>query len=167
MLKHIVIFTTLIFSPFYLMGIDAALAGQWILGSVSIRNDSGQNVYGERLAVFLVSRENPISADNCSGETHPQRRLDCINNSHLAFYKLFQKSQRETGYLIDQTVTSETGNFSFLDTPLGTYYILVKFPSMIVGYKVAWQEPVRVSPGQARFVTLNEDNLLLPKNRRR
>jgi hypothetical protein len=43
-------------------GTGEAFAGNWIVGSASIRNDTGQNVYGERLAVFLVSRKNPVSA---------------------------------------------------------------------------------------------------------
>jgi len=144
-----------------------ALAGHWIVGSVSIRNDTGVNVYGERLAVFLVRTANPVSADHCSQEDHHQRKLDCINNSHLAFFKRFQQMQQVAGYLVAQTVTSETGNFAFLDAPVGTYFVLIKFPSMIDGYKVAWQEPIRVAPNRISIATLNEDNLVLPKNRRR
>ena len=75
--------------------------------------------------------------------------------------------QQDPDYLIDQTVTSETGNFAFLDAPAGTFYILIKFPAMIDGYKVAWQEPVTVDPQRIRFVTLKEENLVLPKSRRR
>ncbi len=148
-------------------GTGPALAGHWIVGSVCIRNDAGQNVYGERLAVFLVREKNPVSAENCLGESDHQRRVDCINNSHLAFYKRFQERHQQPGYLIAQTVTSETGNFAFLNAPSGTHYVLVKFPSMIDGYKVAWQEPVTVTPGRISVVTMNEDKLVLPKNRRR
>ena len=148
-------------------GIDQAFADQWLVGSASIRNDAGQNVYGERLSVFLVSETNPASAEKCFGETDHQQRLDCINNSHLDFYKRFQENQQRAGYLIAQTVTSETGNFAFFDVPVGTWYVLVKFPAMIDGYKVAWQEPVTVIPGRISVVTLNGENLVLPKNRRR
>ena len=144
-----------------------AIAGQWVVGSVSIRNDAGQNVYGERLAVFLVRRSSPVSAQHCFQEIHQQRRIDCINNCHLDFFKQFQARQRESGYLVDQTVTSETGNFVFFKPSAGTYFVLVKFPSMIDGYKVAWQEPVAVTPNRISVVTLNDDNLVLPKNRRR
>jgi hypothetical protein len=147
--------------------ITPAGAGQWVAGSVCIRNDIGQNIYGERLSVFLVSKENPASMDECLDETDPQRLLDCINNSHLDFYKKFQQRQQETGYLIDQTDTSNTGNFVFFNVPVGSYFVLVQFPSMIDGYKVAWQVPVTVSPERSRFVSLTDDNLLLPKNRRR
>jgi hypothetical protein len=144
-----------------------AIAGQWVVGSVSIRNDAGQNVYGERLAVFLVKTSNPVSAQHCLQETHHQRRIDCINNCHLDFFKQFQARQRESGYLVDQTVTSETGNFVFFEPSAGRYFVLVKFPSMIDGYKVAWQEPVAVTPNRISVVTLNDDNLVLPRNRRR
>jgi hypothetical protein len=144
-----------------------AWAGQWIVGSVSIVGKHGQNLYGERLAVFLVRTESPVSTESCGKESHRQRRLDCINNSHLRFYKQFQEKQRDADYLIAQTVTSETGNFAFFDVPVGTCYVLIKFPSMIDGYKVAWQEPVAVTPGRSYFVTLNQDNLVLPKSRRR
>ena len=144
-----------------------ALAGQWIVGSVSIRNDAGINVYGERLAVFLVRATSPVSAKHCSKKDHRQRRLDCINNCHLELFKRFQQMQRDPDYLVAQTVTSETGNFAFFDAPVGTYFVLIKFPSMIDGYKVAWQEPIAVAPQRISIVTLNEDNLVLPKNRRR
>ena len=150
-----------------IMTAQATWAGQWIVGSVSIRNDSGNNVYGEHLAVFLVSAANPVSDDHCSREDHHQRRLDCMNNCHLEFFKHFQAMQQVPNYLIAQTVTSSTGNFAFFDAPVGSYFVLVKFPAMIDGYKVAWQEPVTVASGGYRFVTLTEDNLVLSKNRRR
>lgn len=148
-------------------GIGQALAGNWIVGSVCIQNDAGHRQYGERLSVFLVSGKIPVPAIRCAEETNHQRQLDCINSCHLDFYKRFQQMQRQAGYLIAQTVTAETGNFAFLEAPPGTHYVLVKFPALIDGYKVAWQEPVTVIPGRIGVVTLNDENLVLPKNRRR
>ncbi len=167
MLKNIITSLIVMLSFACTSGMGKALADSLIVGSVSIRNNAGQNVYGEYVAVFLVNSKNPASAEKCPGEPHHQQRLDCINNSHLAFYKRFQENQQHAGYLIAQTVTSETGNFAFFDVPAGTCYVLVKFPSMIEGYKVAWQEPVTVTPGRIGVVTLDEENLILPKNRRR
>ena len=158
---------TLMLSVVGAAGIGHALAGNWIVGSVSIRNHAGHNAYGERLSVFLVSDKVPVSAETCTHETNHQRHVDCINNRHLDFYKRFQQKQQQAGYLIDQTVTSPTGNFAFFDAPPGTHFVLVKFPALIDGYKVAWQEPVTVIPGRIGVVTLNDENLVLPKNRRR
>lgn len=167
MCKSLITILIVMFSFACASGIGKALAGNWIVGSVSIRNDVGQNVYGEYVAVFLVNSKHPASAEKCLGESHHQQRVDCINNSHLAFYKHFQVNQQQPGFLIAQTVTSETGNFAFFNVPSGTCYVLVKFPSMIDGYKVAWQESVNVTSGRISVVTLDEENLVLPKNRRR
>ncbi len=167
MLKHMITVLTVMLAVVGSAGIGQALAGNWIVGSVSIRNDAGHNEYGERLSVFLVSDKIPVSAKKCIEETNHQRKVDCINNCHLDFYKRFQENQQQPGYLIDQTVTSATGNFAFLNAPPGTHFVLVKFPALIDGYKVAWQEPVTVTPGRIGVVTLDEENLVLPKNRRR
>ena len=167
MLKHMITVLTVMLAVGGFTGIGQSLAGHWIVGSVSIRNDAGHNEYGERLSVFLVSDEIPVSAKKCIQETNHQRKVDCINNCHLDFYKRFQQKQQQIGYLIDQTVTSATGNFAFFDVPLGSHMVLVKFPALIDGYKVAWQEPVTVTPGRIGVVTLDEENLVLPKNRRR
>lgn len=167
MLKNMITIFIVMLSVAGSAGIGQAIAGDWIVGSISIRNDAGHNEYGEYLSVFLVSQKNPVSANHCTGETNHQRKLDCINNCHLDFYKRFQQKQHQAGYLIAQTVTSATGNFAFFDVPLGRYFVLVKFPALIDGYKVAWQEPVTVTPGRIGVVSLDEENLVLPKNRRR
>ena len=167
MLKNMITILIVMLSVAGSAGIGQAIAGNWIVGSMSIRNDADHKEYGEYLSVFLVSQKNPVSANHCTGETNHQRKLDCINNCHLDFYKQFQQKQQQAGYLIAQTATSATGNFAFLNAPPGTYYVLVKFPALIDGYKVAWQEPVTVTPGRIGVVSLDEENLVLPKNRRR
>jgi hypothetical protein len=167
MFKHLIAILIVMLPVAGPAAVGQALAGNWIVGSISIRNDAGHNEYGEYLSVFLVSEKNPVSAKQCLAETNHQRKVDCINNSHLDFYKHFQQKQQHDGYLIAQTVTSATGNFAFFDIPLGSYYVLVKFPALIDGYKVAWQEPVTVVPERISVVTLDEENLILPKNRRR
>ncbi len=167
MRKMTVVPSVIVLAMIMIVSAEASWAGQWIVGSVSVRNDDGQAVYGERLAVFLVRHANPVPADPCNPETHRQRLLDCINNRHLGFYKRFQEEQHRPGYLIDQTVTSETGNFAFFDVPVGRCHVVIKFPAMIDGYKVAWQEPVTAVRGRINVVTLTDDNLILPKTRRR
>jgi len=167
MLKNLLTILIVTLSAAGYAGTGQAIAGDWIVGSISIRNDAGRREYGEYLSVFLVSQKNPVSANHCTGETNLQQKLDCINNCHLDFYKRFQQKQQQAGYLIAQTVTSATGNFAFFDVPPGSYFALVKFPALIAGYKVAWQEPVTVTPGRIGVVSLDEENLVLPKNRRR
>jgi hypothetical protein len=167
MFKYMISILTVMLSFAGPAGIGQALAGNWIVGSISILNDAGKKEYGEYLSVFLVSQKNPVTAKKCTGETNHQRKLDCINNCHLDFYKRFQEKQQQAGYLIAQTVTSATGNFAFFNVPPGSYFALVKFPALIDGYKVAWQEPVTVTRGRIGVVSLDEENLVLPKNRRR
>lgn len=167
MLKNMITIFIVMLSAAGSAGLGQAFAGNWIVGSISIRNDADRKEYGEYLSVFLVSQKNPVSANHCTGEINHQRKLDCVNNCHLDFYKQFQQKQQQAGYLIAQTVTSATGNFAFFNVPRGAYYVLVKFPALIDGYKVAWQEPVTVYPERISVVTLDEENLILPKNRRR
>ncbi|MFO7714750.1 carboxypeptidase-like regulatory domain-containing protein [Desulfosarcina sp.] len=167
MFKNVIAILIVMLSAAGSAGVGHALAGNWIVGSISIRNDTDQIEYGAYLSVFLVAEKNPVSANQCLGETNHQRKVDCINNCHLDFYKRFQQKHQKSGYLIAQTATSATGNFAFLDVPPGTHFVLVKFPALIDGYKVAWQEPVMVVPGRISVVTLDEENLILPKNRRR
>jgi len=49
MLKHMITVLTVMLAVVGSAGIGQALAGNWIVGSVSIRNDAGHNEYGERL----------------------------------------------------------------------------------------------------------------------
>jgi len=48
----------------------------------------------------------------------------------------------------------------------GTCYLPVQFTAMSDGYQVARQEAVSMAPGRIGVVTLDEENPILPKNRR-
>ena len=149
-----------------MVGQCPAAAGAWLLGSVSIRDDAGQRRYGEYISIFLTHTAIPIPHDpDLSGLTR-YRRIDRINQLHLDFFKIFSSYRSRPGYLVAHTDTSETGNFAFLDVPPGDYQVVVTFPAMIDGYKVAWQVPVTVVAGRIRHVTLDDGNLALPMNRR-
>ena len=65
------------------------------------------------------------------------------------------------------TLTTEDGTFKFTGVPPGRYWVVVTFPSVIRGYKVAWQEPVVVAAGQTARVKLTDANLLFPLDRSR
>jgi len=94
MLKHMITVLTVMLAVGGFTGTGQSLAGHWIVGSISIRNEAGHNEYGERLSVFLVSDEIPVSAKKCIQEINHQRKVDCINNCHLDFYKRFQQKQQ-------------------------------------------------------------------------
>ena len=141
-------------------------AMQGLLGNLCIIDEAGQRIYGEYLSVFLTHREIPVPhvAGLEGMETH--RRLDRINQMHLDFYKQFAQHRNQPGYLIAHTESSDTGNFAFLDVPAGNYYVVVMFPAMIGGYKVAWQQAVSVIAGRTGYVSLNMENLAIPTDRR-
>ncbi|BBO76166.1 hypothetical protein DSCW_35830 [Desulfosarcina widdelii] len=141
-------------------------AMQGLLGSLCITDEAGQRIYGEYLSVFLTRREIPVphAAGLEDMETH--RRLDRINQMHLDFYKQFARHRSQPGYLIAHAESSDTGNFAFLDVPVGNYYVVVMFPAMIGGYKVAWQQPVSVIADRMGYVSLNMANLAIPTDRR-
>ena len=145
---------------------EQAAAGQWLLGTLCIDGETGQRVYGERITVFLTTEKLPIP--HCQGIDTLERhqRLDRINQLHLDFYKAFAARRNRSGYLIGHTESSDTGNFAFLDAPAGDYWVVVTFPAMINGHKVAWQQKVTVTKGHVRHITLDEKNLALPADRR-
>ncbi|WP_319522122.1 carboxypeptidase-like regulatory domain-containing protein [uncultured Desulfosarcina sp.] len=142
------------------------LAMQGLLGSLCITDESGQRIYGQYLSVFLTSQEIPVPQVSGLEEMETHRRLDRINQMHLDFYKQFAQHRNQPGYLIAHTESSDTGNFAFLDVPVGNYYVVVMFPAMIGGYKVAWQQPVSVIAGRMGYVSLDIKNLAIPADRR-
>lgn len=144
----------------------SAVAMQGLLGDLCITDEAGQRIYGQYLSVFLTSRE--IALPHAAGleEMESHRRLDRINQMHLDFYKQFARHRSQPGYLIASTESSDTGNFAFLDVPVGSYYVVVMFPAMIGGYKVAWQQPVSVIADRMGYVSLNMKNLAIPTDRR-
>ncbi|HSO20533.1 MAG TPA: carboxypeptidase-like regulatory domain-containing protein [Desulfosarcina sp.] len=150
----------------YWRGGVPAWAGQWIMGTLSIRDDNGRLVYGEYVTVFLTTQHIPVPRSSGLEAMERHRRLDRINQLHLDYYKQFARHRSQKGYLAAQAETSETGNFAFLNVPPGRYFIVVTFPAMVGGYKVAWQHPVSVTADRRPYVALNEDNLVLPAVRR-
>lgn len=147
-------------------GLAAAMDAGWLQGSLAITDESGQRIYGERLSVFLTTRA--IAVPRCPEleQLEVHRRLDKINQLHLDFYKEFARHRFQPGYLIASAESSDTGNFAFLNVSPGSYYVIVMFPAMIGGYKVAWQEPASVPAGRVVYITLDNRNLAIPADRR-
>jgi hypothetical protein len=147
-------------------GIAPAMDACWLLGSLHITDEKGRRIYGERLSVFLTTRKVTVPQCPELSQLEQHRRLDKINQMHLDFYKAFAENRNHPGYLIDNTESSETGNFAFLNVSPGDYYVVVLFPSMIGGYKVAWQQPVSVQADRIASISLDDHNLAIPADKR-
>lgn len=144
----------------------SAGAMQGLLGNLRLTDETGQRIYGQYLSVFLTRREIPVPQVADLEEMEEHQRLDRVNQMHLDFYKQFARYRNQPDYLIAHTESSDTGNFAFLDVPAGNYYVVVMFPAMIGGFKVAWQQPVAVTNGRMGYVLLDFQNLAIPTDRR-
>ena len=162
--RHVLATLAMVWIVFFTDGL--AVADQWLLGDISIVDATGQRTYGQYISVFLTRNAVPVPHDPTLDSMERHRHLDRINQLHLDFFKAFSRYRSQPGYLVAHTESSDTGNFAFLDVPAGDYYVVVTFPAMIDGYKVAWQQPVKIKPGRTGYVSLNDENLMLPKDRR-
>lgn len=142
-------------------------AEQWLLGSLCITDEAGRRAYGESVSVFLTTRQIQVPRYPELDTLERHRRLDRINQMHLDFYKQFAAHRNTPGFLVAHTESSDTGNFAFLNVPPGDYFVVVVFPAMINGYKVAWQQPVTVMAGRPHYIVLGDHNLALPADRRK
>ena len=132
-----------------------------ITGRVSITDPEGTVFYGDWVRVFLTAK--PIEVPEVDpSSSNPMERRARINSGHTAFYINFQRCQNEPGYLIDHKLTRPDGTFAFYGIAPGRYWILVTFPTIIAGYKSAWQVSVDVTEGQSTQVTLDGGNLAIP-----
>jgi hypothetical protein len=68
----------------------------------------------------------------------------------------------DAAYIVAITLTQPDGTFKFPEIAAGQYYVAVTFPSMINGYKVAWQLPVTVTAGKTTHIELSNENFALP-----
>jgi hypothetical protein len=142
-------------------------AGSWLQGHISLELDDGRVESGEFLRIYLVSRALPIGSLEDQAQAPPREKIERINDAHMKFYHQFIASKNEPGYLIKDTESTQAGAFLFTDIEAGGYTLLVTFPSMIAGYKVAWQIPVQVAAKGINHVVLDRGNLALPAVKRR
>jgi hypothetical protein len=118
--------------------------------------------YGDWIRVLLVSEKVELPDAGDLSALNRQERIDRIIHLHLDFFKNVQGRLNDPGYLIADTLTTPDGGFKFYGIVPGQYYLVVTFPSMIKGYKVAWQVAVRVTEGQILPIELNNDNMAVP-----
>ena len=153
----LVIFLMLLAGP----SVSHALEGT-ITGQVSLTNQEGEVVYGDWVRVFLTSEPIAIPAVDLASTRVPWERQSRINTGHMDFFVNFRQKLSAPGYVVEDRLTRPDGTFTFNRIPAGRYYIVITFPTMIAGYKCAWQTAVDVVGGQSLSVALNNDNLVIP-----
>jgi hypothetical protein len=132
-----------------------------ITGRVSLKDATGQVVYGDWVRVFLVTEAIDIPRLDLADADAPVERASRINSAHMTFFIQFREQMGRDGYLVDDKLTRPDGTVVFGQVPPGRYYLVVTFPTLIAGQKGAWQVPVDVSPGQTAQVDLNAANMAL------
>ena len=158
---------------FFMITMGLALAGAPLLaaagvvsGTVTLDLADGRVEPGPWIRVLLVSRAVPVpQMDPVLAPDHPEY-VYAVNALHTAFYIQIQNRLSEEGYLLASTLTTDEGTFKIPAVAPGDYFVVVKYPGNIRGYKVAWQEPVRVSAGETAYLDLNRSNLALPTAKR-
>jgi hypothetical protein len=133
-----------------------------IKGRISLATPNGKVFHGDWVRVFLTTKAIDVPAVELASIDIPLERRSRINSGHMDFYVNFRQKQEEPGYIADNKLTRPDGTFAFYHVPPGRYYILITFPTMIAGFKCAWQESVDVAEGQTVQVELDNSNLVLP-----
>ena len=133
-----------------------------IEGAVKITINEDQIAYGDWIRVLLVKEKITLPEYTDNSKWNKYERMDRIISAHMAFYKHVMEKINDPNCLVATTLTRPDGTFKFADVSPGLYYVVITFPSMIKGYKVAWQVPVSLTAGQTRYVELTHDNFALP-----
>lgn len=133
-----------------------------ITGRVSLATPAGDVLYGDWVRVFLTTKPIAVPAVDLSSIEVPIERQSRINSGHMDFFVNFQHMQGDNGYIVDNKLTRPDGTFAFYGVPAGRYWVLVTFPTIIAGYKCAWQAPVEVAGDGNVHVELNDTNLAVP-----
>ena len=143
-------------------GFVSADPGATITGALGIGLEDGSMAHGDWIRVLLTTEAVAVPVEKIPSDLPFFVRKDRINDLHLRFFVNVQKRMGDPGFVAATTLTTEDGSFRFPGVPPGDYQILVTFPAVIAGAKVAWQVPVRVVGETAVTVTLNRDNMALP-----
>ncbi|RLB95287.1 MAG: hypothetical protein DRH76_08310 [Deltaproteobacteria bacterium] len=146
----------------------AAVDGGTVRGRVELTFSDGRSVPGEWIRLLLVTDAVDAEAIVAAAEALTYEPGVRLNRIHMDFFKaVSRRLQAGAQYLAATSLSAEDGTFAFPPVAPGRYWVLVTFPAMIEGCKVAWQVPVTVRPGKAAGVVLNNDNLLFPLPRPR
>ena len=144
------------------VGMAAADPGGTVTGTLGIQLADGTVSHGDWIRVLLTSAPAPVPIGRIPSGLPAIARRDRINDLHLKFFVNVRKQMADAGFAVASTLTTDDGRFRFTEVAAGDYHVLVTFPAMIAGAKVAWQVPVHVAENQAVTLVLDRDNLALP-----
>ena len=131
-------------------------------GRISLTAPNGNVFHGDWVRVFLTTQPIDVPTVELASIDIPLERHSRINSGHMDFYVNFRQKQEEPGYIADTKLTRPDGTFAFHQVLPGRYYVLITFPTMIAGFKCAWQVAVEVAEGQTVQVELDNSNQALP-----
>jgi hypothetical protein len=133
-----------------------------IEGIVKIIIRENQIAYGDWIRVLLLKEKATLPEYTDNSKLSKYERMDRIISAHMDFYKHVMEKVGDSDGLLASTLTRPDGTFKFADVSPGQYHVVITFPSMIKGYKVAWQVPVNLAAGETKRVILTNDNFALP-----
>lgn len=133
-----------------------------VTGSLGIRLGDDAVAHGDWIRVLLTTGEVAVPTGDIPSDLPAFVRKDRVNDLHLRFFVNVRKQMAKPGFVAATTLTTEDGRFRFPNVPPGRYQVLVTFPAVIAGAKVAWQVPIQVTEGTDVTVTLKRGNLALP-----
>lgn len=132
-------------------------------GVVKIATENSEIVFGNWIRVLLLKEKAEVPEIEKRSASKPYDQFDAmVINAHMAFYKNVMEKLGDPACLAASTLTRPDGSFKFSGIAPGPYYVVVTFPSMIQGYKVAWQIPVTVDAEKPAQVILDNRNFALP-----
>ncbi|MDY0311058.1 MAG: carboxypeptidase-like regulatory domain-containing protein [Desulfobacterales bacterium] len=147
-----------------LTGLPVSAAGVGVVrGNVELALPDGRRVPGEWIRLLLVTEAVDAKAIVAAAEALTYEPGVRLNRIHMDFFKaVSRRIQTDARYVAATSVSAEDGTFAFPPVAPGRYWVLVAFPALIEGCKVAWQVPVMVAADKAEAVRLHNDNLLFP-----
>jgi hypothetical protein len=146
----------------------AGAATETVEGRIELVLADGQTAHGDWIRVLLVTEAIDAAKIAAAARGLAYEPGEPLNRIHLDFYKaVAAKINADPEYVAASTLTTEDGTFKFTAVPPGRYWVLITFPAMVGGCKVAWQVPVTAAAYTVAQVVLNNANLLfaLPPRR--
>ena len=133
-----------------------------IQGTVGLVVESRRFIPGSHVRLYLVSEPIAIAPDPKLARLDKFQTVAYLNERHVDFFVQVRQRMARPGYIVADTLSADDGGFEFADIPAGQYHVLVTFPTIIHGHKVAWQVPVTVSAGDRVNLDLRNFNMALP-----